>query len=79
MPEPLPAACVVTLGCHWLGDAHGVRAVGRLIGLVESGNDEQDSGLISMAHVTNQSNTGADRQWELMQASFDGDWQGVTT
>jgi hypothetical protein len=32
-----------------------------------------------MARTTNQSDTGADRQWDLMRASFDGDWQGVTT
>lgn len=32
-----------------------------------------------MASTTNQSNTGSDRQWDLMRASFDGDWQGVTT
>jgi len=31
-----------------------------------------------MASPTNQSHTGADRQWDLMRASFDGDWQGVT-
>ena len=32
-----------------------------------------------MASTTNRSNTGADRQWDLMRASFDGDWQGVTS
>ncbi|MBC1259732.1 hypothetical protein FQK07_00330 [Synechococcus sp. BSF8S] len=32
-----------------------------------------------MASTTSQSNTGADRQWDLMRASIDGDWQGVTT
>lgn len=32
-----------------------------------------------MESTNNQSNTGADRQWDLMRANFDGDWQGVTT
>ncbi|CAK6691153.1 hypothetical protein VB734_06855 [Synechococcus sp. BA-124 BA4] len=32
-----------------------------------------------MASTTNQSNAGAEHQWDLMRASFDGDWQGVTT
>ena len=32
-----------------------------------------------MARTTNRSHTGADHQWDLMRASFDGDWQGVTS
>jgi hypothetical protein len=45
----------------------------------ESTSDDPDPGLITMASTTNPRNAGADRQWDLMRASFDGDWQGVTT
>ncbi|MGL6132939.1 MAG: hypothetical protein ACRC1L_01920 [Prochlorococcaceae cyanobacterium] len=32
-----------------------------------------------MENITNRTNAGADRQWDLMRASFDGDWLGMTT
>lgn len=34
---------------------------------------------MTMEGTTNRNNAGADRQWDLMRASFDGDWLGMTT
>ena len=45
----------------------------------ESGDDKPGPDLTTVDITSNQSNAGAARQWDLMRASFDGDWQGVTT
>ena len=29
--------------------------------------------------LSKQTRSGSDRQWDLMRASFDGDWLGMTT
>jgi hypothetical protein len=51
----------------------------RLFDLRELRDDAPDPGLVTLASKAHQSNTDPDPQWDLMRASFAGDWQGVTT
>jgi len=43
------------------------------------GNSRSKDALMTMESLSNPARSGSDQQWDLMRASFDGDWLGMTT